>query len=118
MIANTFLNRPVTAIVISVVIVLVGVLAIYSLPVSQYPDITPPTVQISGVFNGADAQTVAAIGRRSISIGLLGIHLEQGDDALSLRGREIGRPYPTAPCRIHEAVDVGDGPQCAGNELL
>jgi HAE1 family hydrophobic/amphiphilic exporter-1 len=58
MIANTFLDRPVTAIVISVILVLVGVLAIYSLPVSQYPDITPPTVQISGVFNGADAQTV------------------------------------------------------------
>jgi HAE1 family hydrophobic/amphiphilic exporter-1 len=58
MIANTFLDRPVTAIVISVVIVLVGVIAIYSLPVSQYPEITPPTVQISGVFNGADAQTV------------------------------------------------------------
>ncbi len=58
MIANTFLDRPITAIVISVVIVLVGLLAIYSLPISQYPDITPPTVQITGVFNGADAQTV------------------------------------------------------------
>src|SRR5271169_608672 len=58
MIANTFLDRPVTAIVISIVIVLVGVLAIENLPISQYPDITPPTVQITGVFNGADAQTV------------------------------------------------------------
>jgi hydrophobic/amphiphilic exporter-1 (mainly G- bacteria), HAE1 family len=58
MIANAFLNRPVTAIVISIVIVLVGLMAIYNLPISQYPDITPPTVQISGVFNGADAQTV------------------------------------------------------------
>ena len=58
MIANTFLNRPVTAIVISLIIVIVGAIAIYSLPVSQYPDITPPTVQISGIFNGADAQTV------------------------------------------------------------
>jgi len=58
MIANTFLARPVTAIVISIVIVLVGVIAIYNLPISQYPDITPPTVQVTGVFNGADAQTV------------------------------------------------------------
>ena len=58
MIANTFIRRPVTAIVISIVIVLLGVLSISNLPVSQYPDITPPTVQISGVFNGADAQTV------------------------------------------------------------
>jgi hydrophobic/amphiphilic exporter-1 (mainly G- bacteria), HAE1 family len=58
MIANTFIERPVTAIVISIVIVLLGVLAIFQLPVGQYPDITPPTVQISGSFTGADAQTV------------------------------------------------------------
>ena len=58
MIANTFIKRPVTAIVISIVIVLIGVLSIFNLPVSQYPDITPPTVQISGIFNGADATTV------------------------------------------------------------
>jgi HAE1 family hydrophobic/amphiphilic exporter-1 len=58
MIADTFIRRPVTAIVISVVIILLGVLAIFTLPVSQYPDITPPTVQISSVFTGADATTV------------------------------------------------------------
>jgi HAE1 family hydrophobic/amphiphilic exporter-1 len=58
MIANLFIRRPITAIVISIIIVLVGVLAIIKLPISQYPDISPPTVQISGIFNGADAQTV------------------------------------------------------------
>ncbi len=58
MIADTFIKRPVTAIVISIVIVIVGVLAILNLPVSQYPDITPPTVQVTGSFTGADAQTV------------------------------------------------------------
>lgn len=58
MIANIFIKRPVTAIVVSIVIVLNGVLALFKLPISQYPDITPPTVQISGIFNGADAQTV------------------------------------------------------------
>lgn len=58
MIADTFIRRPVTAIVISIVIVLVGIIAITTLPVAQYPDITPPTVTISGNFIGADAQTV------------------------------------------------------------
>ena len=58
MIANTFIKRPITAIVISIIIVLVGLIAIFNLPISQYPDITPPTVQISGAFNGADAKTV------------------------------------------------------------
>ncbi|MDR3716643.1 MAG: efflux RND transporter permease subunit [Puia sp.] len=56
--SNIFLRRPVTAIVISIVIVLVGTLAILTMPVSQYPDITPPTVQITSNFTGADAQTV------------------------------------------------------------
>ena len=58
MIADTFIKRPVTAIVISIVIVLVGIIAMTTLPVAQYPDITPPTVTISGNFTGADAQTV------------------------------------------------------------
>ncbi|MGA7162045.1 MAG: multidrug efflux RND transporter permease subunit [Bacteroidota bacterium] len=58
MIADLFIRRPVTAIVISIVIVLNGILAISKLPISQYPDITPPTVQITGIYNGADAQTV------------------------------------------------------------
>ena len=58
MIANTFIKRPVTAIVISIVIVLVGIIAMNVLPISQYPDITPPIVQITGSFTGADAQTV------------------------------------------------------------
>jgi HAE1 family hydrophobic/amphiphilic exporter-1 len=58
MIADTFIRRPVTAIVVSIVIVLIGVLAILNLPISQYPEITPPTVQVTGSFTGADAQTV------------------------------------------------------------
>ena len=56
--SNVFLRRPVTAIVISLVILLVGTLAILNMPISQYPDITPPTVQITSNFVGADAQTV------------------------------------------------------------
>jgi len=58
MIADTFIRRPVTAIVISIVIVLLGTLALVNLPVGQYPEITPPTVQITASFTGADAQTV------------------------------------------------------------
>jgi len=44
--------------VVSIVIVLVGLIAMTTLPVAQYPDITPPSVSISGNFIGADAQTV------------------------------------------------------------
>jgi HAE1 family hydrophobic/amphiphilic exporter-1 len=58
MIAETFIRRPVTAIVISIVLVLLGLISLINLPVAQYPEISPPTVSISGNFTGADAQTV------------------------------------------------------------
>ncbi|MCE5346203.1 MAG: multidrug efflux RND transporter permease subunit [Bacteroidales bacterium] len=58
MIADTFIKRPITAIVISIVLVIVGLLAILNLPVSQYPDISPPVVRISSHYTGADATTV------------------------------------------------------------
>ncbi|MHA4741433.1 efflux RND transporter permease subunit [Dyadobacter sp. MSC1_007] len=58
MIADVFIKRPVTAIVASVVLVLVGLISLTTLPVAQYPDVTPPTVSITGNFTGADAQTV------------------------------------------------------------
>jgi len=58
MIADVFIKRPVTAIVTSVVIVLVGLIAMTSLPIAQYPDITPPTVSVAATFTGADAELV------------------------------------------------------------
>lgn len=58
MISDVFIRRPVTSIVISLVLVIVGIIAILNLPVSQYPDITPPVVSITGNYTGADAQTV------------------------------------------------------------
>jgi len=58
MISEVFIRRPVTAIVISVLIVLVGIIAITSLPISQYPNIAPPTVTVNGTYTGADAETV------------------------------------------------------------
>lgn len=58
MISEVFIRRPVTSIVISIVILIIGVLSILNLPVSQYPDISPPVVSVSGIFTGADAQTV------------------------------------------------------------
>ena len=58
MIANTFIKRPVTAIVISAVLMISGAISIANLAFDQYPKITPPSVGISGQYTGADAQTV------------------------------------------------------------
>ncbi len=58
MIADTFIRRPVTAIVVSLVLAFIGAICIFNLPVNQYPDITPPVVQVTGQYMGADATTV------------------------------------------------------------
>lgn len=53
-----FINRPVLSTVISIMIVVLGILGLTSLPITQYPDIAPPTVSISANYTGANAQTV------------------------------------------------------------
>jgi HAE1 family hydrophobic/amphiphilic exporter-1 len=58
MISEIFIKRPVMAMVISIVIVLVGALAALNLPVTQYPDITPPVVSVAANYVGSDALTV------------------------------------------------------------
>lgn len=55
---DNFINRPVLSTVISVVIVILGVLGLVSLPISQYPDIAPPTISVRTTYQGANAQTV------------------------------------------------------------
>jgi len=58
MFASFFIHRPVFAIVISLVIIIVGALAIVSLPIAQYPQISPPTVSVKATYVGASAQVV------------------------------------------------------------
>ncbi len=55
---KTFIERPVLSTVISVIIVILGILGLTSLPISQYPDIAPPTVQVSASYQGANADVV------------------------------------------------------------
>jgi multidrug efflux pump len=57
-IAEFFVDRPVFATVISVVFVLAGSVAVFTLPMAQYPAVTPPTVQVSAYYPGANSQTV------------------------------------------------------------
>src|SRR5213082_2278549 len=59
MFARFFIDRPIFAWVISIVITLGGFVAVFALPVAQYPDITPPTVEVSAVYPGANARIVA-----------------------------------------------------------
>jgi HAE1 family hydrophobic/amphiphilic exporter-1 len=56
--ARFFINRPIVAIVIAIVMLIVGVVALLGLPISQYPNIVPPEIFINTTYVGADAQTV------------------------------------------------------------
>ena len=55
---DRFINRPVLSTVISILIVILGILGLLSLPITQYPDIAPPTVSVRATYTGANAQTV------------------------------------------------------------
>jgi hydrophobic/amphiphilic exporter-1 (mainly G- bacteria), HAE1 family len=56
--ARFFINRPIVAMVISIVMVILGVVAILGLPVAQFPNIVPPEIQVKATYTGADAQTI------------------------------------------------------------
>lgn len=57
--AHFFINRPIFASVISILTVIVGILSYYKLPVEQYPQVVPPTIEVSASYPGANAETVA-----------------------------------------------------------
>ncbi|WP_290372793.1 efflux RND transporter permease subunit, partial [uncultured Muribaculum sp.] len=59
MFSKFFIDRPIFATVLAVLMVLAGLLTVSSLPVAQYPDITPPTVSVMASYPGANAETVA-----------------------------------------------------------
>lgn len=55
---RTFIERPILSAVISISIVVVGIIGLFTLPVEQYPDIAPPTIQVSTSYFGASAETL------------------------------------------------------------
>ena len=59
MFARFFIERPIFANVIAIVTMVIGIVALYVLPIEQYPDITPPTIRVTGVYPGANADVVA-----------------------------------------------------------
>ena len=103
MIADVFIRRPVTSIVISVVIVAVGLISMTSLPIAQYPDITPPVVSISGIFTGADAQTVEQTTTTAIETQVNG---SPGMSYLSSTSTSDGRSSISATFDVGTNIDI------------
>ncbi|HEY6972934.1 MAG TPA: multidrug efflux RND transporter permease subunit [Nitrospiraceae bacterium] len=73
MISHFFIDRPIFASVLSIVIVVVGLVALQALPIAQFPEITPPVVQIEADYPGASAEVVADSVARTIEVQLPGI---------------------------------------------
>src|SRR5436190_341343 len=71
--ARFFIERPIFAYVIAIILMLAGVLAIRSLPISQFPEIAPPAVSITATYPGADAQTLENTTTQIIEQQLKGI---------------------------------------------
>jgi hydrophobe/amphiphile efflux-1 (HAE1) family protein len=68
-----FIDRPIFAAVISIVIVLIGAIAVLGLPIAQYPDITPPTVEVTCTFPGANSKVVAETVAAPIEQQVIGV---------------------------------------------
>ncbi len=73
MISSTFIDRPRLAIVIAIVITLAGALAIIGIPVSQFPDIVPPQVQVSATYPGASAEVVEKSVAQPLEAQMVGV---------------------------------------------
>src|SRR3974390_1342877 len=68
-----FINRPIVAIVIAILMTVVGIVAALSLPTAQFPNITDPMIQVKATYPGGDAQTVAESVARPIEQQMSGV---------------------------------------------
>jgi len=73
MISSAFIDRPRLAIVIAIVITLAGALAIAGIPVSQFPDIVPPQVQVTATYPGASAEVVETSVAQPLEAQMVGV---------------------------------------------
>lgn len=80
MFSKFFIDRPIFATVLALLMILAGAATLFTLPIAQYPDITPPTVMVSASYPGANAATVART---------IGVPVEQAVNGVE----EIGRAH-------------------------
>ena len=98
MFSRFFIHRPIFASVLSIILTLAGGIALFTLPIAQYPEITPPTVEVSASYPGADAQVVAAVRA----------HLQVGLDRLRVGALVAARALPGRLAVVVAAVAVLD----------
>jgi HAE1 family hydrophobic/amphiphilic exporter-1 len=103
MISETFINRPVTAIVVSIVIALLGMICLFTLPVNQYPKITPPAVSVSANYTGADAITVEQTVATPVEEAINGV---KGMEYIQSNSTSTGMMSVNATFKVGTNVDI------------
>ena len=88
--SHFFIDRPIFASVLSIIILIVGGIAQRALPIAEYPDIAPPTVNVTATYPGASAQVIAETVATPLELEINGV-----DDMLyiSSQSTEIGRAH-------------------------
>ena len=111
-----FINRPIFASVISIIIVIAGIMASLGLPVAQYPEITPPTVVISATYPGASAETLAKTVAGPIEEQLSGLEnllyfnsSAQSNGTLTITASfEVGTNIDMATVNVNNRVKIAE----------
>ena len=111
-----FINRPIFASVISIIIVIAGLMAARSLPIAQYPEITPPTVVITASYPGASAETLARTVAGPIEEQLSGVeNLLYFNSSASSNGSltitasfEVGTNVDMATVNVNNRVKIAE----------
>src|SRR5436190_21694269 len=121
MFSRFFIERPIFANVIAIVTVLIGAVSLYSLPIEQYPEITPPTVQVRAVYPGANSDVVSKTVAQPIEEQVNGVEnmlymssVSSSDGAYALTVTfGVGTSLDTAQVLLQTGVLVA-GPLLAG----
>lgn len=103
MISEVFIRRPITSIVISLIILIVGIISIMSLPISQYPSISPPTVNVTANYTGADALTVEQTVTTPVELQINGT---PGMSYLSSTSTSDGRMSTTVTFEVGTDINI------------
>src|ERR1700744_4609375 len=96
-----FIDRPILAAVLSILIVLAGAIALPTLPVAQYPEIAPPTVVVSASFPGATAETLAETVATPLEESINGV-----EDMIYMSSSSTGDGTTTITITFRQGTDV------------